>query len=161
MLGGLELGVTDRDAALAAERAVLTGRFGIDGAGFFFPTNGSGSPDSEATARTVVPLLAALQDMTDFEAYREAFPILGVDGSLAGVGVDSPARGQVNGKTGTTVVDGIYKAQVLAGYISSKSGRQLACAIVMNDIGPFTGIADALAAFEAEGRIATTIYEEN
>lgn len=149
MLGGLELEVSDRDAALAAERTVLTGEFGIDGHCFSFPTNGSGSPDSEATARTVVSLLSAMQTMADFAPDREGFPKLGVDGSLAGVGVNSPARGQVYGKTGTTVVDGIYKAQILAGYIKAKSGRQLAYAIVINDIGPFTGIDDTLAAFDA------------
>lgn len=161
MLGGLAQGATDRDTALAAERTVLTGEFGIDGEGFSFPTNGSGSPDSEATARTIVAVLSAMQSLDAFEAYREGFPKLGVDGSLASIGVDSPAKGKVYGKTGTMVVGGIYQAQVLAGYIDAKSGKRLAFAIVMNDIGPFTGLGDAIAAFEAEGQIATVIYEDN
>jgi len=162
MLGGLAQGATDRDAALAAERAVLTGEFGLDGEGFNFPTNGSGSPDSEATARTIVTLLKTISGKTFFESYLESFPKLGVDGSLADTGVDSPAKGKVYGKTGTTVIDGgFYKAQVLAGYIDAKSGKRLAYAIIMNDIGPFKGIEDGLAAFEAEGEIATVIYEEN
>lgn len=57
--------------------------------------------------------------------------------------------------------EGIFKAQVLAGYIDAKSGKRLAYAIVINDIGPFKGFEDALAAFDAEGQIATVIYEDN
>ncbi len=102
-----------------------------------------------------------METLESFESYCEGFPKLGVDGSLASVGVDSPAKGKVYGKTGTMVVEGIYKAQVLAGYIDAKSGKRLAYAIVMNDIGPFEGLEDAIAAFEAEGQIATVIYEDN
>ena len=70
------------------------------------------------------------------EIYRAALPALGVDGSLAQSGVSLPARGHVFAKTGTTLADGMLKAQNLAGYIDARSGRRVAFALYVNDAGP-------------------------
>ncbi|MBV9357467.1 MAG: D-alanyl-D-alanine carboxypeptidase/D-alanyl-D-alanine-endopeptidase [Chloroflexi bacterium] len=101
--------------ALSAERATLVDEFGIQGDTFNFPTNGSGSPDSQATARAEVQLLTQMSRSGVAQDFKRALPILGVDGSLAHSGTDLPARGHVFAKTGTTISDGELKAQVLAG----------------------------------------------
>ena len=122
MLHGLTEGARTRDTALAAERKALTEKFGIPGDGFDFPTNGSGSPDSQASPAAVTGLLQAMSRTPVAKAYFDALPILGVDGSLATVGRDppnpliEPAIGKVYAKTGTTMEPGVLKAQVFAGY---------------------------------------------
>ena len=75
------------------------------------------------------------------EVYLDALPVLGVDGSLATSGVDLPGKGHVFAKTGTTIAPGDdeetieLKAQNLAGYIETKSGRLIAYALMVNDAG--------------------------
>jgi D-alanyl-D-alanine carboxypeptidase len=139
----------------------LTGRYGLDGHGFDFPTNGSGSPDSRASAATTVNLLSVMKDQATFPFYFDSLPILGVDGSLAEIGIDSPARGKVFAKTGTYLEEGEIKAQVFAGYIDALSGRRLAYALYVNDAGPITDIADVLGVIQDEGAISTIVRQLN
>ncbi|HEU5432014.1 MAG TPA: D-alanyl-D-alanine carboxypeptidase/D-alanyl-D-alanine-endopeptidase [Thermomicrobiales bacterium] len=145
--------------ALAVERQTLIDQIGLQPDSFDFPTNGSGSPDSQASPRAVVRLLTAMAQSDVADVYRTALPILGVDGSLAGSGGGLPAKGRVFAKTGTTVENGALKAQNLAGYIEAKSGRRLAFALFLNDAGPLQSIADVSAVFEDEAEIANAIYE--
>jgi D-alanyl-D-alanine carboxypeptidase/D-alanyl-D-alanine-endopeptidase (penicillin-binding protein 4) len=91
--------------------------------------------------------------------YRQALPVLGVDGSLAHTGTNLPAKGHVFAKTGTTIDHGELKAQVLAGYIDAKSGRRLAFAIYVNNYGPIKTINDVTSVFSDEAAIANVIYE--
>ncbi|HEU0115496.1 MAG TPA: D-alanyl-D-alanine carboxypeptidase, partial [Thermomicrobiales bacterium] len=60
MLFGLANGKRTIADALAVERQSLIDRIGLAPASFDFPTNGSGSPDSQATPRAVVRLLTAM-----------------------------------------------------------------------------------------------------
>jgi PBP4 family serine-type D-alanyl-D-alanine carboxypeptidase len=166
-LVGLEHGERTVDGALAAERTMLVDEFGIDGAQFDFPTNGSGTPDSRAAPQALVDLLVAMQKTDDADLFREALPILGVDGSLATTGRDLPAKGHVFAKTGTSVLpaeDGEnfeLKAQNFAGYIETKSGRTVAFALLVNDAG-ITSINDLeknlTAVITDEARITDFIY---
>ncbi len=167
MLFGLAKGVRTIDDALAVERETLINDFGLKGSEFNFPTNGSGSPDSQAAPSATVKLLIEMSNRGVFIPYFDSFPILGVDGSLAAVGVDppnpviEPAIGSVFAKTGTTVLDGFFKAQVFAGYIDAKSGRRLAYGLYVNDIGQLQNIAEAIAVFNDEGEISAIIYDLN
>lgn len=93
-------------------------------------------------------------------------PILGVDGSLATSGVDLPARGHVYAKTGTTVALGDdgetieLEAQNLAGYIETKSGRLVAYALMVNDVGALEDFENDLSAvISDEARISNIIHE--
>jgi PBP4 family serine-type D-alanyl-D-alanine carboxypeptidase len=147
--------------ALAVERQTLIDRFGLQPDSFAFPTNGSGSPDSQASPRAVVRFLTAMAGSDVAEVYRNSLPILGVDGSLAGSGDGLPAKGHVFAKTGTTVAEGALKAQNLAGYIEAKSGRPLAFALFLNDGGPLQSIADIADVLEDEAAIVNAIYEAN
>jgi D-alanyl-D-alanine carboxypeptidase/D-alanyl-D-alanine-endopeptidase (penicillin-binding protein 4) len=159
MLYGLTQGRRTITGALAAEQTALVNFLGISGNAFHFPTNGSGSPDSQATPRAVVQLLTAMGRSEVAAPYRAALPVLGVDGSLAGSGVNLPARGHVYAKTGTTIIDGALKAQNLAGYIDARSGRRLAYALFVNDAGPITAIGDVTEVFEDQATISNVIYE--
>ncbi|OGE23632.1 MAG: hypothetical protein A3J42_03995, partial [Candidatus Dadabacteria bacterium RIFCSPHIGHO2_12_FULL_53_21] len=160
MLFGLARGVRTIGDALAVERETLINDFGLKGSEFNFPTNGSGSPDSQAAPSATVKLLIEMSNRGVFIPYFDSFPILGVDGSLAAVGVNppnpviEPAIGKVFAKTGTTVLDGFFKAQVFAGYIDAKSGKRLAYGLYVNDIGQLQSIAEAIAVFSDEGEIS-------
>ena len=159
MLFGLVHGERTVAGALAAERRALVDGLGLSANAFAFPTNGSGSPDSRATARATVRLLTKMGTSDVARLYQAALPILGVDGSLAQSGLDLPARGHVFAKTGTTIADGALKAQNLAGYIDARSGRRLAFALFLNDAGPIQSISDVSEVFEDEAAITNAIYE--
>lgn len=158
-LAGVARGQRTITGALRSERAFLQRRFAIAPGSFDFPTNGSGSPDSRASARAVVKLLTAMSHTRDATILRSALPILGVDGSLADTGTSLPARGHVFAKTGTTVDQTGLKAQVLAGYIFTKNGRHLAFALFVNNVGPLKAFADITHVFEDEARITNVLYE--
>jgi len=147
--------------ALEAERATLVNQYGLSGDGFDFPTNGSGSPDSRAAPATTVGLLTFMSGVMTFLPYFNALPILGEDGSLAEIGMDSPAKGKVHAKTGTFLGKGMIKAQVLAGYIDARSGRRLAYALYVNNAGEFAGISDVIEVIQDEEQISTIIYQLN
>ncbi|HET6219500.1 MAG TPA: D-alanyl-D-alanine carboxypeptidase/D-alanyl-D-alanine-endopeptidase [Acidobacteriaceae bacterium] len=163
MLFGLDHGVNTMLDALSVERATLMDEYGLPGNGFEFPTNGSGSPDSLASAATTVKLLRAMKGRRGtFPSYFNSLPILGVDGSLAEIGIDSPARGKVFAKTGTFLDDkGNIGAQVLAGFIDARSGRHLAYALYVNHAGEITNIGDVIDVVQDEGAISTIIQQLN
>ena len=107
----------------------LTGQSQGDGAG----AEAHFAPDF------MVSLLRYMAGQPEFPAFFEALPILGRDGTLAAIQVQSPAAGQVHAKTGTfgesdrvgpgTLVNG----KGLAGYIDTKDGRRLAFTIYINN----------------------------
>jgi D-alanyl-D-alanine carboxypeptidase/D-alanyl-D-alanine-endopeptidase (penicillin-binding protein 4) len=161
MLFGLSHGVNTIEQALEVERKTLTEQDGLDGKGFYFPTNGSGSPDSEASAKTTVKLLRFMKEQPDFIPFFQSLPILGVDGSLADFGSNSPARGKVFAKTGTYLAAGKIGAQVLAGYIDARSGRKLAYALYVNNAGDAPDLSPVLSVIEDEAEISTIIQQSN
>src|SRR5581483_3748023 len=93
------------------------------------------------TPRATIALLRHMSTRPDFDVYRRALPVLGVDGTLAhSVKADSPARGKVSAKTGTLLwpdlMNGNYllTSKALAGYATTAGGRQLALAIFVNNV---------------------------
>ena len=97
-------------------------------------------------------------------AFRDALPILGTDGTLAAIQVGSPAAGKVFAKTGTfSSFDPLNRrslvhAKGLAGYFTSKSGRQMAFAIYVNNLAIASGDPAALAG-QTLGEIAAIAWE--
>ena len=78
---------------------------------------------------------------SDFPAFSEALPILGVDGTLVEVvGAESPARGKVRAKTGTLQWQDLMNdrplltSKALAGYLTTKTGRELVFAMFVNNV---------------------------
>ncbi|WP_198399111.1 D-alanyl-D-alanine carboxypeptidase/D-alanyl-D-alanine-endopeptidase [Caballeronia hypogeia] len=158
MYQGLTKGAQTVDAALGTERQYLTGVLGLDAAGFDFPTNGSGSPDSRATARTTATLLSVMSRMPIYPVYRNALSILGVDGSLAAIGKNVPGKEHIAVKSGATVSGGQMIAMNMAGYMDAKSGRRLAYALFVNHAGPVTALTDTLEVFDDEATILGIVY---
>jgi D-alanyl-D-alanine carboxypeptidase/D-alanyl-D-alanine-endopeptidase (penicillin-binding protein 4) len=80
------------------------------------------------------------------DAYFNALPILGVDGTLAEtVSHDSPAKGKVCAKSGTLMWYDLtndrilLKSKALAGKIETKKGSTLFFAIFLNDLALSNG----------------------
>ena len=83
----------------------------------------------------------------DFFVYERALPILGVDGTLAKVvPSDSPAKGQVQAKTGTLTWDNLLferslcTSKAIAGYLTTAKGKRLAFAAFVNGVHMKEGI---------------------
>jgi PBP4 family serine-type D-alanyl-D-alanine carboxypeptidase len=164
-LFGIQNGQRTVQGALAIERETLVNVFGLAPDSFDFPSNGSGSPDSQATPRALVEMLTAMSKTANAGPYREALPILGVDGTLAHTGQTLPALGQVFAKTGTTVSPDEnneleIKAKTLAGYVDTAGGRRVVFALIMNDGGPLTNlVADLEEVLEDQAEISNEIFE--
>jgi D-alanyl-D-alanine carboxypeptidase len=172
LLYGLTQGVNDMDGALAAERRNLTAHYGIPGDQFKF-VDGSGGGSSSATTFAVTQMLLDMVAKPAFPSFFAALPILGVDGSLGFVKnfQSDPslagATAQVNAKTGTFVEGSpagiVLRAQALAGYIKAKSGRQLAFALVVNEV-PITGreqlLRNVIQVFQDQGTIAAILWRD-
>ncbi|MDQ6949706.1 MAG: D-alanyl-D-alanine carboxypeptidase, partial [Actinomycetota bacterium] len=163
-------GQTTVEGALASERKTLVDEYKIPGDQFDFPTNGSGSPDSQATPRAIVQMLTKMSTTPAAADFRAALPVLGVDGSMYSTSTDLPAKGHVFTKPGTTVQPGAdgktidLKAQNLAGYIETKTGRTLAFAVMVNNAGTLTPDALTEGIFEVfgdEGAITNYLYEHH
>jgi D-alanyl-D-alanine carboxypeptidase/D-alanyl-D-alanine-endopeptidase (penicillin-binding protein 4) len=103
---------------------------------------GAGGANADAvTPRATVQLLQAMSKRPDYGVYRDALPVLGVDGTLAeAVAADSPARGKVQAKTGTLfwgdLLNGrsLLRSKALAGTMTTASGRTLFLALFVNDV---------------------------
>jgi len=170
VLLGLTQGADSLPAALAAEKQMLAGQFGIKPDEFAF-VDGSGGGESAATPSAVVSFLRRMHEESFFDTYRDCLPILATDGSLGFVTdfLSDPslagAKGKVHAKPGTFVVgngDGTIslRAQALAGYIDAKSWRRLAYALFVNNVSPVKGLGDVVSVFQDEGRISAIIWRE-
>jgi D-alanyl-D-alanine carboxypeptidase/D-alanyl-D-alanine-endopeptidase (penicillin-binding protein 4) len=171
VLFGLTQGARSMTDSLAAERKMLIADFDIAGEAFQF-VDGAGSGESLATPTAVVNFLHAMRKESFFNEFRDALPALASDGSLAFVTdfmKDSSlagAKGNVHAKTGTLIVgsdDGTLslRAQSLAGYIQTKSGRRLAYALFVNDVSPVSGLDEVIQVFQDEGTISAIIWRDN
>ncbi len=86
----------------------------------------------------MVRYLKFMSAQKDFADFRNGLPILGRDGTLSHILVDSPAAGHVYAKTGTNgVYDALSKKMMvtgkgLAGYMETARGEHLAFASFIN-----------------------------
>lgn len=98
------------------------------------------------------------------QAFRDALPVLGRDGTLATIQVASPGAGKVFAKTGTySTYDPLNRRTLvtgkgLAGYFTAKSGRRIAFAIYVNNLAVKAG-DPAIVAGQALGEIASLAWE--
>lgn len=85
----------------------------------------------------MVHYLAWARAQSWFRYLMRGLPIMGVDGTLAGIQKKSPARGQVFAKTGTDDSDNFLNGgetveKALAGYITTRGGRHVAFAFYLS-----------------------------
>jgi PBP4 family serine-type D-alanyl-D-alanine carboxypeptidase len=134
----------------------LTGAAQSDGAG----GNAFFAPDF------MVHYLLYMSKQKDFNDFYRALPILGKDGTLFNIQVNSPAAGYVHAKTGTyAVYDALNKKLMvtgkgLAGYMDAASGQHLILALYVNMVSVPLDDPDAAQkiAGEALGEIAAVAY---
>ncbi|MEV1248726.1 D-alanyl-D-alanine carboxypeptidase [Nonomuraea sp. NPDC049750] len=125
--------------------------------------NPPGASEVKYTPDFFIGFLRHMARQPYFHAFHRAMPIMGRDGTLAGVQVDSPAAGHVYAKTGTagTTSPATGKpllAKALAGYIELPDGSWAAFAAFMEQEA---ASADLLTvAGQALGEIATVVYNE-
>ncbi|MFD9353391.1 D-alanyl-D-alanine carboxypeptidase/D-alanyl-D-alanine-endopeptidase [Streptomyces sp. NPDC060031] len=88
-----------------------------------------GNPADRATPQALVQMLTYWQRTPEARLFREALPIMGVDGLLADNCRSCPARGKVFGKTGAAVGGDALgdrlsvEAITIAGYLDKGGGR--------------------------------------
>lgn len=168
VLYGLTQGVDTMDASLQVEQTNLAKNYGIPSDEYHF-VEGSGGADTSATNGAVTHFLTDMMGGANFASYFAAFPILGVDGSLAFV-TDfqsdptlAGATGQVNAKTGTFIAAAgsgiVLKAQAFGGYVEARSGQQLVYQLVVNNV-PITKLEDAIQVFQDEGTISAMLWRD-
>ncbi|GIJ63878.1 D-alanyl-D-alanine carboxypeptidase/D-alanyl-D-alanine endopeptidase [Virgisporangium aurantiacum] len=126
----------------------------------------AGAADGRYTADTFTTFLTHMSRRPYFAGFREALPIMGRDGTLAGNQPDSPAAGHVYAKTGTAAMGNpsggpvtLHKA--LAGFIELPNGRWLTFAQFMHtETAPDAAMTLAGRVQEAMAEIAVAVYEE-
>jgi D-alanyl-D-alanine carboxypeptidase/D-alanyl-D-alanine-endopeptidase (penicillin-binding protein 4) len=163
ILGALLAHQGQAQAGFDLEREFL-GKAGLDLSG---ASQGDGAGGSaHFTPDFMVHFLAYMATRKDFPLYYAALPILGRDGTLWNIQVNSPAAGHVHAKTGTYARDDLLNKKMmvdgkgLAGYMTTASGRKLAFAIYANNF-PVSLDPDAIAntVGQALGEIAAAAYE--
>jgi N-acyl-D-amino-acid deacylase len=139
---------------------------GLDLAGASQGDGAGGARSAYFTPDFMVQFLAFMSKQKDFPIFEKALPILGRDGTLAKIAVDSPAAGHVLAKTGTYGSDNALNKTLmldgkgLAGYMTTPDGRRLAFAIYANRVSLPLDDPDAPQKIvgAALGEIATAIY---
>ncbi len=105
---------------LAAWGADTAGQSVRDGSGM--------SRHDYVTPETIVKVLDAMRKQPDFNAFYDALPIAGVDGTISGRMKVTSAQGNVHAKTGT-----VDKARSLSGYVTTADGRVLVFSLLCNN----------------------------
>lgn len=170
VLFGLARGVDNMADSLAVERQALAAEHGI-GPGEFSFADGSGGGSTRATNRAVTTFLESMSRRSSFAAFRDALPILGVDGSLATTNAFerdpslAGAKGQVFAKTGTfiegTAGPPLFRAKALAGYVNTRSGRRLAFTMAVNEVGPIDDFGPIFETVQDMGTISAILWRDN
>jgi PBP4 family serine-type D-alanyl-D-alanine carboxypeptidase len=122
--------------------------------------------DALFTPAFMVQYLSFMAAQKNYADFYRALPILGRDGTLAKIQVNSPAAGQVHAKTGTFGIDdplnrrGVITGKGLAGYMTTADGRHLVFAVFANNT-PVPHGPDAAQEIvgQAVGAVAAAAYE--
>jgi len=118
----------------------------------FFFYDGSGMSANDLIApRVYTTLLTYAARQPWGQAWKETFPIAGVDGTLSGRFKKSPLAGKLFAKTGT-----LNEVNALSGYLIAASGKTIAFSILVNghlpgseaEIHAIDHICEAIAAAE-------------
>jgi len=116
----------------------------------------------------IVHYLTYWSTRPDYQFFFTSLPILGKDGTLAKIQVNSPGAGHVFAKTGTFGSEDKLNSKMmlngkgLAGYVITKDGKKLAFAAYVNHVSlPLDPDAAQEVAGQALGEIAAAAYDAN
>jgi D-alanyl-D-alanine carboxypeptidase/D-alanyl-D-alanine-endopeptidase (penicillin-binding protein 4) len=102
--------------------------------------------------RTAVRVLDAMRRAPTFQAYYDAMPIAGVDGTIRNRMRGTPAQGNVHAKTGSVAL-----ARSLSGYVTTANQRMLIFSFLCNNwtvpVREVERVQDAIAARLASMRV--------
>ena len=154
----------DLQAGFDLEREFLI-KAGLDVSGAA-QSDGAGA-DAFYTPDFMVHYLDFMSRQKDFKFFSSALPVLGRDGTLWNIQVDSPAAGHVRAKTGTFTRRNMLGRNLmitgkgLAGYLTTADGRRLAFALYVNLAQVSVDDPDAVTkiAGQALGEIAAAGYD--
>jgi N-acyl-D-amino-acid deacylase len=115
----------------------------------------------------MVRYLAFMATQKDFEDFHRGLPILGRDGTLWDIQVNSQAAGHVQAKTGTYAVgdalnrNTLVTGKGLAGFLQTSAGQHLAFSAYVNMVSVSSGELEGIQkiAGEALGEIAAAAYD--
>jgi D-alanyl-D-alanine carboxypeptidase/D-alanyl-D-alanine-endopeptidase (penicillin-binding protein 4) len=116
------------------------------------------------TPRVTVQLLRSIAGRPYYKAFRRALPVLGVDGTLFNIATHSAACGSVQAKTGTYYVHDamndrrLLTSKALAGYMTTRRGRNLAFCVVVNNVHLVDGVSTG-AVGEDLGQISAALQQ--
>lgn len=120
---------------------------GIDDKDFFLYDGSGLSPDDRMTPRAFTHLLTYAAGQPWGMDWRASLPIAGVDGTLQYRFTNSPLKGKMWAKTGTS-----NEVNALTGYVTANSGEVLAFSIIVNGHRPGSNAGE-----QAVERIAEAI----
>lgn len=153
-------GFSTAESGLREQRKILK-ELGVDVNQISFGGGAGGAPADHVTPRATVQLLQGMAKRDDWEAYRSALPILGVDGTLSeAVEASSPAKGKVFAKTGTLIWSDtsndrfLLKSKAIAGTMGTKTGTPLHFAIFVNNVPLPEGVGSS-----REGKVLGKLCE--
>jgi serine-type D-Ala-D-Ala carboxypeptidase/endopeptidase (penicillin-binding protein 4) len=146
--------ITTEAAGLRA-LGVLLGEAGIARGEALFQEGSGLSRGNLVTPDALVRLLIFMNRHRWAQAWRDALPVGGVDGTLKSRFTGAPTKGNVRAKTGT--LSGVC---ALSGYLTTAAGEPIAFSILVNNFGPGSAaearretdaLAELLAAFSGRG----------
>jgi D-alanyl-D-alanine carboxypeptidase/D-alanyl-D-alanine-endopeptidase (penicillin-binding protein 4) len=111
-------------------RQFLTGA-GVSDSDFFLFDGSGMSANDRIAPRALTQLLSYASHQPWGAAWRNTFPVAGVDGTLSGRFKSSPVKGRVWAKTGT-----LNETNALSGYLAANSGQTLAFSVMVNGHRP-------------------------
>lgn len=161
IVGALVGKKSDAQAGFDLEREWLV-KAGLD-VGSASQADGAGA-SAHYTPDFMVSYLAYMAKQKSYPAFFAGLPILGKDGTLAKIQVDSKAAGAVHGKTGTFANEDllnqgqIVTAKGLAGYFTRPDGRHFAFAVYVNNVFVKRGRDIGKIVGQAVGEIAAAGY---
>ena len=118
-------GIADSGAAVV-KRQLLA--WGAEPDGFRIHDGSGLSRHDLVSPETIVRLLAAAQREPWYQAFYDALPVAGVDGTLRSRMKNTPAAGNIHAKTGT-----IEYVRSLSGYVNDADGDRLIFSILCNN----------------------------
>jgi D-alanyl-D-alanine carboxypeptidase/D-alanyl-D-alanine-endopeptidase (penicillin-binding protein 4) len=162
-LAAVKTGSTDCQQGLAAELTTIAG-LGISSRSVF-PLDGAGSDDQgRTTAGALAEFLRRVTTTSYGPTMEESLPVLGRNGTVANVLLQSPAAGHVALKTGNRAIGSatnqlMLLGNSLAGYINTRSGHHVTFMIVVGNV-PLDSPQDVLTVTDEQAQMVAAMYED-